>query len=142
MNPSHGPIRWAVVSHNGLLYWLVESYRRSPFRSSFNDRSNGPLLTTTTRTDGTMTSPVSKRQQEAAAQKEISKRRKLRDMLELDSSSGLESDEGSAEADSDGENPPADTLGKCNNDAEKSGEDDTNAEESGDKDSVAEESNK
>ncbi|MCD9558374.1 hypothetical protein HAX54_015724 [Datura stramonium] len=122
-----------------------------------------------------MTSPVSKRQQEAAARKEIAKRRKLRDESESDNSSGSEvkynitisdespvrttrakskaqeaaaattslpqSDEGSAEADFDGDNPPVDTSGKGNDDADKSGEDDTNAEESGDKDSAAEESN-
>ncbi|MCE3214737.1 hypothetical protein HAX54_053174 [Datura stramonium] len=51
------------------------------------------------------------------------------------------SDEGSAEAESNGDDPPTDTLGKGNNDAEKPGEDDTNAEESGDKDSATEESN-
>ncbi|MCE5167049.1 hypothetical protein HAX54_035137, partial [Datura stramonium] len=51
------------------------------------------------------------------------------------------SDEGSAEADSDGDNPPTDTSGKGNDDAEKSREDDTNVEESSDKYSTAEESN-
>ncbi|MCD7463391.1 hypothetical protein HAX54_050463 [Datura stramonium] len=51
------------------------------------------------------------------------------------------SDEGSVEANSDGDNPPMDTSRKDNDDAEKSGEDDTNAEESDDKDSVVEESN-
>ncbi|MCD7452537.1 hypothetical protein HAX54_017366 [Datura stramonium] len=51
------------------------------------------------------------------------------------------SDEGSTEADSDGDNPPTDTLGKGNDDADKLGEDDTNAEDSSDKDSVVEESN-
>ncbi|MCE3215334.1 hypothetical protein HAX54_001954 [Datura stramonium] len=86
-----------------------------------------------------MTSPVSKRQQEAAARKEIAKSDS--DELELDSSSGSESDEESAKADFDGDNPPADTSRKGNDDAEKSGEDDTNAEDSGDKDSAAEESN-
>ncbi|MCD9642078.1 hypothetical protein HAX54_028712 [Datura stramonium] len=81
-----------------------------------------------------MTSPVNKKQQEAAARKEIAKRRQLRDVSESDSSSG-------SEAESDGDNPPADNAGKGNDDAEGSGDDDTNAEESGDKDSAVEESN-
>ncbi|MCE0481323.1 hypothetical protein HAX54_039002 [Datura stramonium] len=56
-------------------------------------------------------------------------------------SSPLWSDEGSDEAESDGDNPPVDNAEKGNDDAEDSGDDDTNAEESGDKDSVVEESN-
>ncbi|MCE5165965.1 hypothetical protein HAX54_013489, partial [Datura stramonium] len=83
---------------------------------------------------GTMTSPVNKKQQEAAARKEIAKRRQLRDKSKSDSSSG-------SEAEYDGDNPPVDNAGKGNDDAEGSGDDDTNAEESVDKDSAAEESN-
>ncbi|MCD7469414.1 hypothetical protein HAX54_008459 [Datura stramonium] len=96
------------------------------FRSSFNDRGNGPLLTTMTRTDGHL---------------EIEKGWQLRDESESDSFSGSESDEGSDEAEYDGDNPPADNARKDNDDAEESGDDDTNAEESGDKDSAAEETN-
>ncbi|MCE5166093.1 hypothetical protein HAX54_014701, partial [Datura stramonium] len=65
-----------------------------------------------------MTSPVNKKPQEAAAQKEIAKRRQLRDESKLDSSSGSEFDKGSVEAESDGENPPTDNVGKGNDDAE------------------------
>ncbi|MCD7453667.1 hypothetical protein HAX54_021822 [Datura stramonium] len=52
-----------------------------------------------------------------------------------------QSDEGSDEDESDGDNPPADNAEKGNDDVVDSGDYDTNAEESGDKNSVAEESN-
>ncbi|MCD7466444.1 hypothetical protein HAX54_003156 [Datura stramonium] len=52
-----------------------------------------------------------------------------------------QSNEGNDEAESDGDNPPANKAEKGNDDAEESGDDDTNAKESGDKDSSAEESN-
>ncbi|MCD7465569.1 hypothetical protein HAX54_001570 [Datura stramonium] len=55
--------------------------------------------------------------------------------------SPAQSDKGSDEAESDGDNPPADNAGKGNDDAEELGDDDTYAEESGDKDSDVEESN-
>ncbi|MCE5165877.1 hypothetical protein HAX54_012778, partial [Datura stramonium] len=50
------------------------------------------------------------------------------------------SNEGSDEAESDGDNPPADNTGKVNDNDAQSGEGDTNVEESSDKDSGAEES--
>ncbi|MCD9644390.1 hypothetical protein HAX54_032588 [Datura stramonium] len=52
-----------------------------------------------------------------------------------------QSDEGSEEAEFDGESPPADNAEEGNDDAEESGDDDTEAEESGDKESAAERSN-
>ncbi|MCE3217018.1 hypothetical protein HAX54_010068 [Datura stramonium] len=67
--PSHGPIRRTIVSHNGPLYWLM----------------------------GKVTSSVNKKQQEIAARKEIAKRRQLRDESELDRSSGLEKGNDDAE---------------------------------------------
>ncbi|MCD9645356.1 hypothetical protein HAX54_034212 [Datura stramonium] len=70
-----------------------------------------------------------------------SKRRQLRDESKSESSSGSEFDEGSHEAESDGDNPPSDNVGKGNDDDAQSGEGDTNVEESSDKDSNAEESN-
>ncbi|MCD7464105.1 hypothetical protein HAX54_052091 [Datura stramonium] len=101
-----------------------------------------------------MTSPVNKKQQEAAAQKEIAKRQQLHDESELYISNGSElhynitssdespmSDEGSDEAESDGDNPPANNVENDNDHAEESGDDDTNAEEFGDKESAAKESN-
>ncbi|MCE3050133.1 hypothetical protein HAX54_046519, partial [Datura stramonium] len=58
-----------------------------------------------------------------------------------------QSDEGSDEAKSDGDNPPTDNAEKGkgnveegNDDAEESGDDDTEAEESGDKESAVEKS--
>ncbi|MCD9637628.1 hypothetical protein HAX54_021030, partial [Datura stramonium] len=51
------------------------------------------------------------------------------------------SDEGSAEADSNGDNHPADTSWKGNNDAEKAGEDESNVEKSNDKYSASKLSN-
>ncbi|MCE5166535.1 hypothetical protein HAX54_021499, partial [Datura stramonium] len=147
---SYGCIERAIVITNGSCYLPVGS-------------------------SGTMTSPVSKKQQEAATQKEIAKRRQLCDESESESSSGsevpynitisdeslvrttrakpkgqeasaattspLQSDEGSEEDESDGENPPTDNTGKGNDDVAQSGEGDTNVEESNDKDSGVEESN-
>ncbi|MCD7469969.1 hypothetical protein HAX54_009464 [Datura stramonium] len=52
-----------------------------------------------------------------------------------------QSDEGSDEAESDGDNPPTDNAWNGNYDAEESGDDDTNAEEFDDKESATEESN-
>ncbi|MCD9640489.1 hypothetical protein HAX54_025828 [Datura stramonium] len=52
-----------------------------------------------------------------------------------------QSDEGSDEAESDGDNPPADNAEEDNDDAEESSDDYTNTEESSDKESTAEKSN-
>ncbi|MCD7470179.1 hypothetical protein HAX54_009855 [Datura stramonium] len=56
-------------------------------------------------------------------------------------SSPPQSNEGSVEVASDGDNPPADNAEEGIDDTEESGDDDTDAEESGDKESVAEKSN-
>ncbi|MCD9642555.1 hypothetical protein HAX54_029414, partial [Datura stramonium] len=80
-----------------------------------------------------------KKQQEAAARKEIAKKRQVGDESELKSSSGSESKEGGEEA-SDGDDPLADDTEEGNDDVEESGDDDTKAEESGNKESVAEKS--
>ncbi|MCE3050541.1 hypothetical protein HAX54_047482, partial [Datura stramonium] len=92
---------------------------------------------------GTMTSPVSNKQQEDAARKEIAKRRQLRDKANskaqeaaASTTSPPKSDKGSNKAESDGDNPPTDNAGKGNDDDAELGKGDTNAEESSNKDRV------
>ncbi|MCD9646724.1 hypothetical protein HAX54_036878 [Datura stramonium] len=92
----------------------------------------------------TMTSLVYKKQQEAAARKEIAKRRAKSKAHEAAAATASppQSDKGSDETESDGDNPPLDNVEEDNDDVEESGDDDTDAKEFGDKESVAEKSNK
>ncbi|MCD9645366.1 hypothetical protein HAX54_034222 [Datura stramonium] len=121
--PNLNPVPLPTDQSDGPLYLTMDCFIGSwvviedpSFRRSFNDRSNRSLLL----------HPGKVKSQEAAAT----------------TASPPQSNEGSDEADFDGDNPPADNLEEGNDDAEESGDDDTNAEESGDKDSAAEKPNK
>ncbi|MCE0481644.1 hypothetical protein HAX54_039532 [Datura stramonium] len=87
---------------------------------------------------GTMTSTGNKKQEEAAAWKEIAKRRHPRDESKSDSSSGLDVHYNIETSDESLVVPLGQKEG--NDDAEESGDDDSEAEMSGNKDNAAEKS--